>query len=114
MVLKTMSSNEAKQNWGSVMSTVADSDDAVIVESHGKPKAAVISFERFQKLRELESESKRDSNLRWLREFEASYDGRNDDLSPEQIEELADRFSREFVDDLASEGKLHFEDDDSH
>lgn len=95
MVLKTMSSNEAKQRWGSVMSTVKVPEDAVVVESHGKPKAAVISFERFEKLRELEKQAERERALRWLREFEAAYDGRNDDLTEEQIEELAVRAGRE-------------------
>ena len=95
MTLKTMSSNEAKQRWGDVMRTVAAADNAVIVESHGKPKAVVISIERFEKLRELEAQAERDAALRWLREFEASYDGRNDDLTEEQIEELAVRAGRE-------------------
>ena len=45
MVLKTMSSNELKQRWGTVMSTVDVPDDTEIVESHGKPRAAVISSE---------------------------------------------------------------------
>lgn len=111
MVLRTMSSNEAKQRWGSVMSTVGVPDDAVIVESHGKPRAAVISFERFQKLRELEERERRERALQTLRDIEARYDGRNDDLSDEEIEELANRFSREFVDELVAEGKIVFEPD---
>ena len=111
MVLKTMSSNEAKQHWGDVMRTVASPDDAVIVESHGKPKAAVISIERFEKLRELEQQAARDAAMAWLREFEASYDGRNDDLTEEQVEELANRFADEFVEDLVAEGKVRFEGD---
>jgi prevent-host-death family protein len=95
MVLKTMSSNEVKQRWGSVMSTVDVPEDAVIVESHGKPKAAVISFERFEKLRELEKKDQRDRAMQTLREIEARYDGRNDDLTKEQIDELAVRAGRE-------------------
>lgn len=101
MVLKTMSSNEVKQRWGSVMSTVDVPDDAVIVESHGKPKAAVISFERFEKLRELEKKEQRERALRTLREIEARYDGRNDDLSDEEIEELAVRAGREINREVA-------------
>lgn len=111
MVLKTMSSNEAKQRWGAVMSTVDEPNDAVIVESHGKPRAAVISFERFEKLRELEKKEQRERAMRTLREIEARYDGRNDDLTDEEIEALADRFSREFVDELVAEGKVVFEHD---
>ena len=109
MVTKTMSSNEAKQNWGSVIKAASGADDAVIVESHGKPKAAVISIERFEKLRELEQQEKRAKGLALLRRIEESYDGRNDDLSDDQIEELANRFSRDFVDDLVAEGKITFE-----
>lgn len=108
MVLKTMSSNDVKQRWGSVMSTVGEPDDAVIVESHGKPRAAVISFERFQKLRELEEKERREGLLRRLDDLESKYDGRNDDLTDEEIQALADRFSHEFIDDLAAEGKLRF------
>ena len=92
---------------------MTSSDDTVIVESQGQPKAAVISFERFQKLRELERDAQREANMRWLRKFEASRTTwrRNDDLTEEQIEDLADRFSREFVDDLIADGKIRFEDD---
>ncbi len=95
MVLKTMSSNEVKQRWGSVMRTVDVPDDAIIVESHGKPRAAVISFERFQKLREFEKREQRERALRTLKEIEVRYDGRNDDLTEEEIEELAVRAGRE-------------------
>lgn len=91
MVLKTMSSNEVKQRWG----TVDVPDDAVIVESHGKPRAAVISFERIENMRELEKKEQRENALRTLREIEARYDGRNDDLSDEEIGKLAVRAGRE-------------------
>lgn len=77
------------------MSTVKVPDDAVVVESHGKPQAAVISFERFEKLQGLKKQVERDRAMRWLREFEAKYGGRNDDLTEEQIEEIAVRAGRE-------------------
>lgn len=96
MTTRTMSSNEAKQNWGSVLSTASsDPDGVVIVESHGKPKAAVISIERFEKLRELEQQEKRAKGLEQLRRIQESYDGRNDDLSEEEINDLAVRAGRE-------------------
>lgn len=41
MTLTTMSSHEAKQQWGSVMKAASAPDDAVIVESNGKPKVAI-------------------------------------------------------------------------
>ena len=90
-----MSSNEVKQHWGSVMSTVKVPDDAVVVESHGKPQAAVISFTRFEKLRELEEKERRAWALDRLREIEARYGGRNDDLTEDEVEALAVRAGRE-------------------
>lgn len=77
------------------MSTVKVPDDAVVVESHGKPQAAVISFTRFEKLRELEEKERRAWALDRLREIEARYDGRNDDLTEEEVEALAVRAGRE-------------------
>jgi prevent-host-death family protein len=112
MVEKVISSNEAKQRWGTVMREVAGSDDrAVVVESHGKPTAAVISYERFTELRRFERQRKTEQRLQRIRELEATYDGRNDNLGDDEIDSLADRFSREFVEDLEREGKIHFEQD---
>jgi prevent-host-death family protein len=91
-----------------VLDAAAD-DDTVIVDASGTPRAAIIPIERYQHLRELDLAEKRRESLAWLDDFEASYDGRNDDLTEEQIEELANRFSREFVDELVAEGKIVFE-----
>lgn len=109
MTTTTISSNEAKQQWGSTMEAASDPDDAVIVESHGKPKVAVISYDRFMRAQELEEQARRARALEDLRRLEERIAHRNRDLTDEQIEALADRFSREFVDDLVDEGKVVFE-----
>lgn len=109
--MKTVSSNDAKQHWGAMMSGISSPDDAVIVESHGKPNVAVISYTRFEKMLELEERARRAWVLEQLRQLEERIGDRNRDLTDEQIEELADRFSREFVDDLVAEGKVVFERD---
>jgi prevent-host-death family protein len=92
--IRTISSNEAKQHWGAMMKA-ASSGEAVIVESHGKPRAVVISPEAFEELRQARERQRREEAMRLLREIEASYDGRNDDLTAEQVEELAVREGRE-------------------
>ncbi len=104
---RTVSSNEAKQRWGAMMKAVSEGE-AVIVESHGKPKAVVISPEAFEELRQAREKARREEAMQLLREIEASYDGRNDDLSEEQIEALANRAAHEIFDELAAEGKLRF------
>jgi prevent-host-death family protein len=91
---RTVSSNEAKQRWGAMMKAVNEGED-VIVESHGKPKAVVISPEAFEELRQAREAAKRQDALRWLREFEERQMERNKDLTPEQVEEIAIRAGRE-------------------
>lgn len=95
MALETLSSNDVKHRWGSVMGAVNDPDDAVIVQSHGKPKVAVISYDRFEKLQELEDKARRAWALEQLRQLEQRIGARNSDLSAEQIEELAVATGRE-------------------
>lgn len=95
MPLKTISSNDAKQQWGSMMNAVRNPDDAVIVESHGKPRVAVISYDRFEKLRDLEDQARRASALEQLRQLEERMGDRNSDLTDEQVEELSVRAGRE-------------------
>lgn len=100
MAVKVMSSNDVKQRWGQVMREVTSPDDAVIVESHGKPKVAVISIERLERSIQLETQQRREIGLRAIRDIEEAYDGRNDELSEDEIEELAVRAARESGTDL--------------
>lgn len=90
-----MSSNEAKQNWGSVMSTARETGSAVVVESHGKPMVAVISYDEFTDFQEFRERRRRQDLLNRLDQLEAQFGDRNKDLSEEEIEELAVRAGRE-------------------
>lgn len=104
---RTVSSNEAKQHWGSMM-TAASNGEAIIVESHGKPKAVVISPEAFEAFRDASEKQRRAEALRRFDELQHRLDSKNQDLTDEQVDELANRFSHEFIDDLAEEGKISF------
>jgi prevent-host-death family protein len=95
MTTRTMSSNEAKQNWGQVMAIADEPGAAIVVESHGKPRVAVIPIEDLENYRKLQKAARREEGLRALREYQAAYDGRNDDLTEDEIMELAVRAGRE-------------------
>ena len=110
---RTISSNDAKQNWGSVIGSVSAGEDEVIVESHGKPKVVVISFEEYKSIQELREKQRREAALAELAAITRIIGDRNKDLTDDQIEELSVRFSREFYADLAKEGKVKFERDRS-
>jgi prevent-host-death family protein len=108
---RTISSNEAKQRWGAVISAVSEQGDEVIVESHGKPKVAVISYEEFERFNELREQQRRAEIMERLRVLEARQLARNNELTDEQVDELADRAAHEAFDDLAEEGKIIFKRD---
>jgi prevent-host-death family protein len=93
--VKTLSSNEAKQRWGSVISAVSDHGERVVVESHGKPKVAVVSVHDLERLEALDERERRDEALTWLREFEKRQAERNADLTEEEVERIAVEVGRE-------------------
>jgi len=92
---KTMSSNDAKQRWGSVLSYVTDQADEVIVESHGKPRAVVISVAAYEELEILREQRRRVEALDRLRQLEERIAARNTDLSEEEAIEFSVRLGRE-------------------
>jgi len=108
---RTISSNEAKQRWGALMNAVVDDGDEVVIESHGTPKVVVISYDEFLEYRELREIQRRAEIMDRLRALETRLRSRNQDLTPEQVDELADRASREAFDEIAAEGKLVFKRD---
>ncbi len=86
---KTMSSNDAKQRWGSVLSYVTNQGDEVIVESHGKPKAVVLSvaaYEELQALREQRRRAEAMERLRRLNERIAASNAGSTETEEEAIE----------------------------
>lgn len=95
MTTRTMSSNEAKQNWGQVMAIADEPGAAIVVESHGKPRVAIIPVDDLEAFRKLQREARREEGLRMLREIQAAYDGRNDDLTEDEVNDLAVRAGRE-------------------
>jgi prevent-host-death family protein len=108
---KTISANEAKNRLGAWLGYVSEQNDEVIVESYGKPKAVIMSISEFEEIEELRVQKRRADALRDLRALRAEVQAQNQDLNQEEADEIANRFSREIIDDMAAEGKITFERD---
>ncbi len=91
-MIRTLSSNEAKQQWGSIMKSVGDDGDEFIVESHGKPKVVVIPFDEFEAFQKARKEQIRAEALMKLQAWDQKYADRNSDLSEQEVEQIARRF----------------------
>lgn len=108
---KAVSANEAKQKLGFLLGWVTENHDEVIVESHGKPKAVIMAYAEYETFQHVKEQARRREVLQRLRTVKARVSARNRDLTEEQAMGLADRFTRDVIDELAAEGKLSFERD---
>lgn len=109
---RAVSANEAKNRLGSLIRAVSMEGDEVIVESHGKPRAAIISIEAYEEMLTLREQKRRADALDELRALRDAVRTRNASLGTDEAEALADRVSREIVDDLADAGAVTFERDE--
>ena len=108
---KTISANEAKNRLGTWLGYVSEQNDEVVVESYGKPKAVVISISAFEELQALRERKRRAELLKQLRALRTEVQAQNQDLTQEEADEIAVRFSREMFDDMAARGDIVFERD---
>jgi prevent-host-death family protein len=106
---RTISASEAKTQFGAIMDWTAETRDDVIIESHGQPKAVIISFEAYQDVLHLREEARRQSALQRLRALRDQVRARNPDVDEAQADTLASRFSQEMVVEMVSEGKVHYQ-----
>lgn len=91
---KTMSSNDVKQRWGQVSAAIGNGE-TVVVESHGKPKMAVIPIDAYREYLDLRERERTEEILRQFDELTAQLADRNNDLTDEEAMELAVRAGKD-------------------
>ena len=105
---KTVSATEAKTRFGEMVTWAQQNQDDVIVESHGKPHAVIISFEEYQRILTLREKARREEVLRKLDDLREQVSSRNQDLSEEEALALADHLTRETIERMIAEGKIKY------
>ena len=106
---KTVSASEAKNRFGAIVDWAVESQDDVIIESHGAPKVVIVSFEAYQEIERLREAARRQEALARLQRLRDQVVARNRDLTQEDADALGDRFSREAMADMAQEGKIAYQ-----
>lgn len=106
---RTISATEAKHKLGEVMGWVRDTHDEVIIESRGEPKVVIMSYQEYEKLKEVKEQQRRVEIVARLEQLREQVRARNTDLNEEQTLELADRVVRETIDEMVAEGKICFQ-----
>ena len=110
---KAVSATEAKNRLGSLLAYVAEQGDDVVVESQGKPKAVLISFAAYQEVLALREQKRRADALDELRRLQKEVSARNQDLTEEEAEAIAEELSQAAIARLVARGELAFERDRS-
>ncbi len=106
---KTVSAREAKNKLGSVVSWVLANQDDVIVENRGAPTVVIIPYTEYEKVQELKEQDRRRQAIERLRKLRDEVMARNQDLTPEEGDALADEIARDAVNSLVEKGKVRFE-----
>ena len=106
---RTISAREAKNKLGSVVSWVLEHQDEVIVENRGAPTVVIMTYTEYEKVRELKEQDRRRQALNRLRRLRDEVMARNQDLTPEEGDALADEIARDAVNSLVRKGKVRFE-----
>ena len=107
-MVRTISATEAKVNFGAVSKQVAETDEPVIVANHGQPTVAIVPVEQLERLHELEEQEKRQTALENLRRLQDEVALRNQDLTEEQADVMADDLVRGAIDTLFERGIVRY------
>jgi prevent-host-death family protein len=108
-VPKTISSTELQAKFGTSVEWVLSNKAELVVESRGVPTIVIVPYVQYEQTKQLQAELRRRQALAKLERLREKVSARFRDLTEEQRAELANRFSREFVQDLVAEGKVRFQ-----
>ena len=68
-----------------------------------------MSYTEYENLRALKEQDRRRQTLERMRNLRERVMAQNKDITPEEGDTLADRFSREIIEDMAKEGNIKFD-----
>lgn len=107
---RSISTSEAKANLNSYMDWAAENHEGVVIQRRGNPKAVLIAYSDYQKFIEWQEEYRRQSALEELQQLAAEiHFQKNEDLSSEESEEIAERFVRETIEQMIADGKVVYD-----
>ena len=103
---RSVSTTEAKNNLSAILSDVATKHEDVIVESHGKPKAVIVSFEEYAALREDREAKRRNAAIERLRQARREVIAANEGLTSDEAMAEAGRVMHEIIDRMIANGSI--------
>ncbi len=110
-MVMTVSANDAKNRFGSLLAHVNEPGGEVIVERHGHPRAVLISYGAYEEVQALRQEKRRAEAREILRQLQAQAEELNQDLSEEEAIAIAEEISTAALQSMVDRGEISFERD---
>jgi prevent-host-death family protein len=104
-----VSISEAKARLSRFVDRAVEENEKIIIESHGNPRAVLIPYSDYEQFCTWQETQRRQQALEELRQLTRQIRARNPDLSPEAGEALADRYTRDVIEEMVAEGKVEYD-----
>ncbi len=88
--MKVVTATEAKNRLGALIADVASGSEDVVIENHGTPRAALISYETYRELLDARERQRRRTAIDELWQLREDVRARNEDLDAESADRLID------------------------
>jgi prevent-host-death family protein len=104
-----VSISEAKARLSRFVERAAEENQQIIIESHGNPKAVLIPYSDYEQFAAWQETQRRQQALAQLQQLTRQIRARNQDLSLEAGEALADRYARDVIEEMIAEDKVNYD-----
>ncbi len=106
--MKTISATEAKNRLGTFLGEVSRGEEDVVIESHGKPTAVLVSYESYQAFRDSQDRQRRMEAMDQLRRLRAEVRSRNQDLTVEDTDAIAEEIVSEAMTNVVARARMRW------
>ena len=105
---KTVSVTEAKKQLSTFVKWSKENSDYVVIEVRGRPQVALVPYENLLLIQKAMEDERRQEAIARLIALAEEVSSQNEDLSDDEVDEIAEEISRGAVDGLVDKGKVKF------
>lgn len=109
VTMRTASVSETRQQLSTFLRLVKGDGEDVLIQSRGKAEAVIIPFEDYKLLQDAREKRRRRQAIEELKQIALEVGARNEAMSRNDAEEIADQITKEAVRNLIDQGKVTFQ-----
>ena len=107
--MKRVSISEAREQFSTFVKMANEGKYDVVIQNRGRPEAVLIPYADYEMLKEAREIERRKKAIQALKQIAQEVGERNQDLSVQDVEQLADEVTREAIDNLVQQGNVTFQ-----